>query len=41
MKLQEAEGATHWSRIQDRQMMLDDAAPTRLARVMCSVMAMH
>ena len=40
-KLQEVEGATHWSRIQDLQMMLDDAAPTKLAQVMCSVTAMH
>ena len=41
MRRQEARGATHWSWIQDRQMILDDAAPMRLTRVMYSVTAMH
>ena len=41
MRRQEARGATHWSWIQDQQMILDDAAPMRLTRVMYSVTAMH
>ena len=41
MRRQEARGATLWSWIQDRQMILDDAAPMRLTRVMYSITAMH